>query len=214
MVMQEGLSTGETSFGTLDLHFARPAVIYTTPGGYHYDVPIQYLSQASLTDMLVKILRDAGFHPEPDRTHIGDRTPFTINIDVAGQYAEVLYQITEVLNAFAGSLPGVKTQPRVWPHGFDLSFLWFATDQTNEQTAPHMNFGFAPYSEDVTEPYFYSYAWNGQTQKDILLPKHTTYLEGTKTTMLPYSVVQQHDHPQDYLKAHFVEIYEHTKRLL
>ncbi len=46
----------------------------------------------------------------------------------------------------------------VWPEHFDLSFLLFATELPSE-SAPHMNFGFAPYSPGFERPYLYAYAY-------------------------------------------------------
>jgi hypothetical protein len=45
----------------------------------------------------------------------------------------------------------------VWPHGFDLSFLWF-THGLDESKDPHMNFGFSPSSPGFARPYIYAYA--------------------------------------------------------
>jgi len=51
----------------------------------------------------------------------------------------------------------------LWPHHFDMSFLWFVTSNTDEHSAPHFNFGFAPFSDDIERPYFYAYAWGDKT---------------------------------------------------
>jgi hypothetical protein len=45
----------------------------------------------------------------------------------------------------------------VWPHGFDLSFLWFARG-FDEGGDPHLNFGFSPGSPGFPRPYVYAYA--------------------------------------------------------
>jgi uncharacterized protein DUF5996 len=46
----------------------------------------------------------------------------------------------------------------VWPHGFDLSFLWFARGFTETQD-PHLNVGFSPGSAGFPRPYVYVYAY-------------------------------------------------------
>ena len=75
----------------------------------------------------------------------------------------------------------------VWPHHFDLSFLWFATTEATEK-APHLNFGFAPFSDGLPRPYFYAYAWPiPPGLLDVKLPPLAQWhTEGWTGVMIPY----------------------------
>jgi hypothetical protein len=77
---------------------------------------------------------------------------------VAADYAHALHLLAGIFQAFRDGLPGVKSPLVVWPHGFDLSFLWFATAVAREE-APHMAFGFSPGSSGLDRPYIYSYVY-------------------------------------------------------
>jgi hypothetical protein len=51
----------------------------------------------------------------------------------------------------------------IWPHHFDMAFIWFTTENMDEHKAPHLAIGFAPFSDGLNRPYFYGYGWSQET---------------------------------------------------
>jgi hypothetical protein len=82
-----------------------------------------------------------------------------IDPQLAEDYATALYQIYSSVARFRARLLGRMTPAVVWPHHFDLSFLYFIGDGSDEHNDPHMNFGFAPFSATIDRPYIYAYLW-------------------------------------------------------
>jgi hypothetical protein len=70
------------------------------------------------------------------------------------------------------------TPVTLWPHGFDLSFLWFPSG-TEETKDPHVNFGFSPFTPDVGQSYVYFYAYPVVPGLEMDVPSpmrwHTTW---------------------------------------
>lgn len=89
---------------------------------------------------------------------LAGETPLVVDQMQAADYASVQYRLFTALARFRARLNGPMTPIVVWPHGFDLSTLWFATEKADERS-PHMNFGFAPYSNGFPRPYLYSYVY-------------------------------------------------------
>ena len=91
--------------------------------------------------------------------HADATTPFAIDSTAAADYARLLYSAYTALARFRARLLGTMTPMVVWPHGFDLSFLWFRGNDLDEHSQPHMNFGFSPGSAGFPRPYIYAYAY-------------------------------------------------------
>ena len=121
------------------------------------------------------------------RDKLTGNAPFDFEASLAEDYGRVLYLLAGIFQTFRDGLPGVKSPLVVWPHGFDLSFLWFATDAASEE-APHMAFGFSPGSSGLGRPYIYSYVYPipaGLTDHD--LPPLTRWqTEGWTGTVTAY----------------------------
>ena len=73
------------------------------------------------------------------------------------------------LAKFRAKLNGCMTPLVLWPHHFDLAFIWFANDSMDEHSDSHIAYGFAPFSPGLERPYFYAYAWS-QTTGYLQLP--------------------------------------------
>lgn len=86
-------------------------------------------------------------------------TMFILEPRLARDYARALHMVHGSFAQFWDALrTGTRTPLVVWPEGFDLSFLWFSGDRPDEQTQPHLAFGFSPYSEGFPRPYLYAYS--------------------------------------------------------
>jgi hypothetical protein len=97
----------------------------------------------------------------------------------------------------------------VWPHGFDLSFLWFRGNDLDEHSQPHMNFGFSPGSEGFPRPYLYSYAWpalSDLTSRPLLAPAR--WFNGSwKGAVVDYDSLTD-DKPEAQIEALAHEIFQ------
>jgi hypothetical protein len=174
-VVPEGLTTGMLAIGELILDFRTLTILYNPKNQGQVGFALAQHNQQSLADAVESALAGLGHPTILKRDKITRDTTFDMDAEVAADYARVLFLLHEVFRVFRESLPGEKSRLVVWPHGFDLSFLWFATEVTTEQ-APHMAFGFSPYSAGLERPYVYTYAYpipGGLT--DLDLPAQTSW---------------------------------------
>jgi hypothetical protein len=175
-VLPEGLTTGVLpAIGELVLDFRTLTILYKPTNQDQVGFALAQHSQLSLADAVENTLIELGHPTTLKRDKITGDTVFDMDADAAADYARVLFLLYEILRSFRESLPGEKSRLVVWPHGFDMSFLWFASEVASEQ-APHMAFGFSPYSAGLERPYLYTYAYpipGGLT--DLALPDQTSW---------------------------------------
>lgn len=187
-VVPEGLSTGLLPFGgEFVLDFIDSHLTYRESGSPTIDISLLGHSQTTLSEAVSALLAHLGHNITLPAEKLTNTETFVISPSLAEDYADALYSIFTATARFRARLNGVMSPIVVWPHHFDLSFLWFATNEASEQ-APHLNFGFAPFSEGLPRPYFYAYAWPiPPGLLDIQLPSlahwHT---EGWTGVMIPY----------------------------
>lgn len=187
-VVPEGLSTGVLPFGgEFVLDFVNSHLVYREAGNPTIDISLIGHNQATLgqaTSALLAHLRHAITLPTEK---LSDTEAFVISPSIAEDYADALYSIFTATARFRARLSGLMSPVVVWPHHFDLSFLWFATTEATEK-APHLNFGFAPFSDGLPRPYFYAYAWPiPPGLLDVKLPPLAQWhTEGWTGVMIPY----------------------------
>jgi len=154
-----GATTGPLKFGgELRLDFAKAAIIYRDHDQDVFTIPLTGHSQTTLFDAVFAGFVEAGHAFQPNRSKITNNTPFNVNLDAAQTYTEVMWRMFTALSRFRARLYGWMSPVVMWPHGFDLSFLWFARG-SEERSDPHLNFGFSPFTPDVGQPYVYFYAY-------------------------------------------------------
>jgi hypothetical protein len=190
-VLPEGLTTGVLpAVGELVLDFRTLTILYKATNQHQVGFALAQHSQISLADAVENTFIGLGHSTTLKRDKITSDTVFNMDADTAADYARVLFLLYEILRSFRESLPGEKSRLVVWPHGFDMSFLWFASEVTSEQ-APHMAFGFSPYSAGLERPYLYTYAHpipDGLT--DLALPDQTSWHKaGWTGTITPYDAL-------------------------
>lgn len=117
-------------------------------------------SQISLMDRLLAVLGDCGSINGPSMKRITGEAPFEIERAQAACYWQALAAVFAALAGFRDRLQGHRTPLALWPHHFDLGFVWFPTAQTDERSAPQIAYGFAPSSPGLDRPYIYAYAWS------------------------------------------------------
>lgn len=172
--------------GELCINFKDGMVIYHRPDGEEIYFPISDFTQSTLTEAILRIMKDDEFAEllgDADDTNLtetlyqrldaddskrvfskiedisGDEK-LEFDADVASDYADVLYGVFTGIARFRATLVGHMTPIVVWPEHFDLSTLWFAPDNpAMDENKAHINIGFAPYSGTLPRPYIYAYAY-------------------------------------------------------
>lgn len=94
-----------------------------------------------------------------DDSKISEDKSLLINPMHASDFADAQYKVFRAMSVFRSRLNGNQTPIVLWPHGFDLSFIWFFDRSGyDEKKHKHMNFGFSP-GMGKQRPYLYFYAW-------------------------------------------------------
>jgi hypothetical protein len=234
VIRPEGLSTGPLPFGgEVLLDFAQCAMLYRPATGEPSAVSLLGQSQASVleallatmesqgqmlaapangrmprTDALLAALEARGHVFTPKRADLADEAPLEIDPRLSADYSRVLYQIFTATARFRARLNGPMTAIVVWPEHFDLSFLWFASVQAIDRF-PHMNFGFAPFSDDILRPYLYAYAYPMPDgfERLRLPPLARRHTEGWKGVVVPYDDLVRQSDPDTVIEDIFMAIY-------
>lgn len=193
-----GLSTGDLPVGKVVLDFIEGTLEVTPKNGAVAGFPLQEHTQSSLTYAALEVFKEAGHEFEVNLEKVSDQTPFQLDIATSRDYAEVLDRMYTAFARFRARLVGSMTPIVLWPHHFDLSFIWFLTDQHDEHKDPHINFGFAPFSDDIPDPYIYAYRWtmpDGLVDKTLPAPAkwHTEGWVGAQVDYADFSVEQHSD---------------------
>lgn len=195
-VTAKGMTTGTTTQGEFLLDFQSARVVYTSPEGSTQTIALSGHSQVSLLETLI---RKTGENLEPDLSHITHDDPFDFDEQIAADYIDALNLIQTAFTEFRSTLSDDKTNIVVFPHHFDLSFLWFNGEARNEQQA-HMNFGFSPGDETISRPYVYIYAWSGKDYLPLEVSKplrhHVDFKSGV---ILAYDDLVASNDPQNML---------------
>ncbi len=121
-------------------------------------LPLADHTQASLFAAVLAGIRDVGHNLAPDRSNITGTTPLKLDPSPGEIYAAVQWRMFQVLALVKAQMFGVQNPLVLWPHGYDLSTLWFAKGM-DEHEDPHINVGFSPGTPDIGQPFFYVYAW-------------------------------------------------------
>ena len=159
-----GLSTSELRCGGA-LHIDFEALQLTCRRGDCDVFSLNFLghSQVSLMRQLLAALADFGCIVQPSMKTITSDSQFDIDSELACAYWKTLSAMFAALERFRATLGGGTTPLVLWPHHFDLAFIWFATEGRDEQRDPQIAYGFAPNSPGLARPYVYAYAWSEPT---------------------------------------------------
>ena len=207
-VYKDGLTSGHLSDGgELQLNMTQSTIIYTCPEGDKSTVVLQGHSQASLTEAVLKAMSDAGHPAQPNRAETADQTPLAVDAATAASYQQALYSIYTTITRFRAHLIGSMSPVIIFPHGFDLSFLWFKRGSV-EKTDPHLNFGFSPGSAGFPRPYIYSYASPlPEGYFDVTLPAPARFVRDPwKGMVIDYDKLVSETEPESVLEQTLINI--------
>ena len=120
-------------------------------------------SQVSLARALIANFQDSGYSVSPSLKRITHNSALDIDAALSRDYLLALKRVYAALAHFRARLGGFMTPLVLWPHHFDMGFIWFPGGGSDEQADPHISFGFAPFSAGLERPYIYAYAWSKAT---------------------------------------------------
>ena len=143
----------EFDLGSLKLRFSRcGAAVFTLSAQGH--------SQVSLAKALIAIFQDSGYSIAPAMKRITVSSALEIDAALSRDYLRTLNHVYSALARFRARLGGFMTPLVLWPHHFDMGFIWFPGGGSDEHADPQIAFGFAPFSDGLERPYLYAYAWS------------------------------------------------------
>lgn len=224
-IYPNGLSTGPLTVGEVRADFTTAEVIYIPPPPTVGPVTIGLAgeTQSTLKAKLLTAIAGQGYTLElaEDADNHGNTlentTPLNIDLALATAYAEALYRIFTATSRFRARLFAPMTPVVVWPGHFDLSTLIFTTESSEEHTAPHFNFGFAPFSDDIERPYFYVYGWPlpESGYSGITLPQIVQLdTPGYAGPLIWYDDIAHLDNPEGVIESTFMAIYTAVRPLV
>jgi hypothetical protein len=165
-----GVTTGPLpQIGMFSLDFTTGTIHHLQNGQSIDSYMAQGQSQASLFEAIAEHLHDMDYDialPTPDFS----TDTLTFDPSHGATFATVLRTMYTTLAWTKSHFYGFQTPVVQWSHGFDLSTIWFP-DGEDEDSDPHMNFGFSPGTADHPEPYLYVYAYPTQTALRDALPE-------------------------------------------
>jgi hypothetical protein len=231
-VEANGLSSESLpSGGSVALEFAKGVLVVSSASGQRVELPISDRTQAGLLEMMLETLQaqrqplveaqDGSFSAAfvaalHAKGHMLDGSLQVTNTDVlqvdlrqGASYGSLLWRAFTAVSRWRARLTGFMTPVVVWAEHFDLSTLWFATEQHNEN-APQMNFGFAPFDAEFSQPYLYAYAYPMPENFEALpLPTGAHWhTQGWKGMVLPYDVLEQADDPETLIETTLEAVYQ------
>jgi hypothetical protein len=232
-----GLTTGALPGGaSIELDFPASALRLRAGDGAVTTIALNGLSQRAITTQIMDWIRasvpldtveqaDAkirGFLSEPDgvamavgASELNDESPLLIDPALARDYAEALFTVHSGIALFRARLKGLHTPLVVYPHGFDLSMIWFAGNAFDE-SQPHLNFGFSPGSSGLPRPYVYAYAHplpKGCAPPSLPSPA-VWHTQGWTGVVLPYDEFREQSNVSAYLVEMCERIFETLNQLL
>ena len=163
-VTSSGFSTGEMPIGVkLSFECTALQVLCLRDWQKVFMLGLSGHSPQSFLGALQENMRRRGIPIEPSAKQLDAELALHFDPQQANDYIRVMNNLTAVLASVRNKLGGDATPVVLWAHHFDLGFLWFPGDGTDEHRDAHIACGFAPSSPGLPRPYIYAYAWSQPT---------------------------------------------------
>ena len=146
--------------GALEFDLSSLQLRFSRCGATVFRLSVAGHTQVSLAQALIAIFQDSGYSISPAMKRITNSSALEIDATLSKNYLCVLNRIYAVLARFRARLGGFMTPLVLWPHHFDMGFIWFPGGGSDEHADPQIAFGFAPCSAGLERPYVYAYAWS------------------------------------------------------
>ncbi|MCO5242390.1 MAG: DUF5996 family protein [Anaerolineae bacterium] len=197
----------------LVLDFVNHALQVVTSTGQTRSIPLRGQPVAVFHRQTLDALAGLGIEAAVDPNQFSDDSPLTYVPEQARRLWSAFSLVNLTLARFKGSLRE-ETGPLVlWPHNFDLAFLWFSGRKVPNQYLANpeyadeqMNFGFEPGDAGIPEPYFYcpAYPMPDGLAGSPLPGGRTWQTEGWTGALLRYVELLKYDDPAGHLLAFLI----------
>lgn len=208
LVRETGLITRPLRFGRMAFNF-NSGEIDLEINGQHTRLPIHNQTPRTLHAALLNQLTASGITGVETVKSVDDDKPLEFDATIGQAYAAALWAIYTVIARVRGDWMGTVTPMVVWPHGFDLSTLYFPANLADEHTQPHLNLGFSPSSTGFPRPYIYAYIWpipENLTATPLPAPARWTS-DGWTGVIIDYDNLRAAEHPLTVLETTLREIF-------
>jgi hypothetical protein len=232
-MVRNGLAAGRLpGGGRVVLDFTGGSLVYAPASGAEVSFPLHGSTQAQIFAGLFGVLAQGelsallpdkpqlaervsagiathGTRYRPPRPEgLWDETRIELDAGTSRAYLEILQLVYTAIARFRARLSGMQTPLVVWPEHFDLSTLWFLGAAIDESQA-HLNFGFAPFSEGLPDPYLYAYAYPYPPHYDPpALPAGARWhTQGWTGVVLPYEAIAAQTDPAAFVEEACQAIY-------
>ena len=163
----------------LELNCVQHKISIRSSKGEEHHKALVGQSLVQLYDNVTAALANMDVHPQLDESLFSNKEPYQYDRESTEALWQIFSQVDLIFKEFKGSLRQETSPVQLWPHHFDLAFLWFSgrlipdQDPDNEEYSDEqMNFGFSTGDESIPEPYFYITAYPlPKSLPEVQLPK-------------------------------------------
>jgi len=200
----------------LHLDLISHELVVQASSGEIFSHSLKNQTSTAFCDLLLQDLAKLNINSQIELDNFSGEQILEYDPQKAGHYWQALRQIAEIFETFKGGLRGHATTINLWPHHFDLAFIWFSgrlvpgTDPNDEENADEqLSFGFSTGDEGIPDPsfYFLGYPWQKKTSQAELPQKAKWQSEGWNGGLLMYEeLVSAKDGKKlliDFMKACF-----------
>ena len=192
----------------LELNCVHHKISIRSSKGEEHHIALEGQSLYQLYDNVTASLASIDVYPELDKSLFSNKESFKYDRKSIEALWQVLSQVDLIFKEFKGGLRQETSPVQLWPHHFDLAFLWFSgrlvpdQDPNNEEYADEqMNFGFSTGDDSIPEPYFYITAYPlPKSLPEVQLPSGA-YWEAQvfNAAILKYKELIKSNDPKDTL---------------
>lgn len=199
------------------LDFASYALVITTSSGQRIDQALHGQSVARFFRQTMSALADLDIEVVVDPDQFTDESALVYDREHVARLWQAFSLANLTLANFKGSLREETGPILLWPHNFDLAFLWFSGRKVPgqdpadpEHADEQMNFGFEPGDAGIPEPYFYATAYPtpGGFAGSPLPAGATWQTEGWTGAVLRYADLLKRDDPAGHLLAFLIAAHQ------
>lgn len=130
----------------------------------------------------------------------------TYDFEQTGLIAKLNYEANTILTEIKARITLGMTSPvLLFPHHFDVSFVWFPGQPANKANEHQFTYGFSTGDEYIAEPYYYvtEYPLSEKFEKVSFKAPAYWHAEGFSGAVLKYSEVAKSTNPQELITKYF-----------
>ncbi len=192
----------------LELNCVKHKIVISSSNGEKQCIDLEGQSIKKMYENVLSILADMKVQPKLDESLFSGEENLQYDRTRIESFWKSFAQIDLIFKEFKGGLRQETSPVQLWPHHFDLAFLWFSgnlvpdQDPNNEEYADEqMNFGFSTGDESINEPYFYITAYPlPELLPKIALPQGAYWeTKAFNGAILKYKELTQSTNPRNTL---------------